>query len=206
MSKKVRPIHGEYLNGLERTGIGAPEVLLEAYLWARGIRITHAQVPWHDGTSFPEILRHRVAHTQEALQKYGRYVLFGASAGGSLALNTFHEVRKQDPDAKLGVICFSAWVQVGDPQELRRVVMEREHPSQASIDCVYYCDDVTIPGLSDADKTFIRINQPAGDQVVPRDFMLIDGVTVVPVSAERHVKGIVEGIIHVPPIVDGLPL
>jgi len=174
--------------------------------WARGVRTSHARVQWHHGPEFSELLEQETEAAREALKKYGRLVLLGASAGGSLTVNVFHEVRRADPNADIYGITLSAWLRVGDPAALEQAAMVRARrgPSPSFMHSVEHCDQTAVPGLSEADKVRLLTGIPPHDQTVPTDCMDIAGVEVWDIPVEGHIPSIAYGALHAHVAIDEL--
>lgn len=202
--RKTRLLHAQYLNGLERSKVGAPELAIKSWLLTNGIHSTHGQVPWQDPTmSFKQIHQREIDHVKYALRKYGRYILIGVSAGAGLALNTYQAVRQADPDADLYAVLISGWLEVGDIEELKRTALERPKsgPSQSFVDSVIRCTEVVAPSLTQNDTGRVKIIAPNDDDVVPTPYMAAEGLEIVRVGGDTHMSGIVHGLAKTPQIV-----
>ncbi len=203
MSEREPPIYARYHNGLERTGVGTPELFLMGALRVRGLRMMHAKISWHEGPTFSQLREREVEQTEQGLRKYGRYTLIGASAGASLTLNTFCEVVRRNPEADLYALLLSGWLQVGEPGELEHAALVRpsEGPSPAFVESV---ESINTEDLTTAQRLRIVHAIPADDQRVPVEYMFKDGIAVQRTSARDHVRGIAGGLWRAPGIIRDL--
>jgi hypothetical protein len=177
--KDVDPSMGYlYINGL---GDGTTKLhnRLVAWWWKRRqIDLQHAHINWFDGQSLDEKIGSVKAQTQQLLQRFGSVVLIGSSAGGSLALNAFHEMSDQN----ICLVAAHARLKVGDYPDTHRVSlyhrahMDTDRPSQAFMDSVIRAETHTLPDLSADEKDRTLTLSTLGDLVVPTHLMTIEGV------------------------------
>lgn len=198
--------HVVYLNGLGQAGVSDEGPKLSRHLKSPTVDITHLPIDWRAGDSFWNIFEMVSKYTKNSLNLYGRVALVGASAGGSLALNVFHDIRSQYQNLELSVICLSARLRLGN-----LITLGSEAPDfggkdivPAYIESVSQCESVAVPNLSTEDKRLIRTLTPFEDQVVPVETMTIPEVENHLVQANGHFRGIARGLLMIPGILDNM--
>lgn len=177
--KKSENIGYLYVNGLN-DGQTKPQDRLAMWRWRqKGLDLKHAHVNWLDGHDLDSKIDNVKERVEEMLGQFGGVALIGSSAGGSLALNTFHKLRNKN----VCIITAHARLKAGDyPQNervslYRRAGMDTDKPSQAFVDSVTRAETETIPNLSEQEKQRIRTLSSLADMVVPPRLMTIDGVS-----------------------------
>ena len=194
-----------YFNGLERTSVGVPEKLFARYMKLRGVDLFHAEVDWHN-LNFTDIFAEATDYTRDVLQDVGRLTIIGASAGGSLGVNVFSRIRKEDQKTDVSLISLSGRLRIGDRQHLEETALYRpgKQPSRAFIDSVVRCDEVATIQLTPDDKRRMLTVLPMTDGVVPPDTMTVDGVEQKTVPMVGHVPGIALGALVTPGLINNL--
>lgn len=167
-----------YINGLGNGSIGAKDKLV-MWWWKRiGVDFHHTQVNWYDGTSFDDRLAEIVGQADELIKQFGRVAIIGSSAGGSLALNTFFQLRNKN----ICVINAHGRLYVGNYTDsnrnslYHRAHLDTTQPSQSFFDSVTRAENEAMPNLTDSDKERILVLSQLTDLVVPTELMSIDGV------------------------------
>lgn len=167
-----------YINGLGNGSIGAKDKLV-MWWWKRaGVDFHHAQVNWYDGISFDDRLAEIVGQANELIKQFGRAAIIGSSAGGSLALNTFYQLR----DKNICVVNAHGRLRAGDFDNKDfhslhcRAKLDTDKPSQSFFDSVTHAENEVLPNLTDSDKERILVLSQLTDLVVPIELMSIDGV------------------------------
>jgi hypothetical protein len=198
--------HILYLNGLSDGKIRSREVLAFNYLAKRDIQSTHAHVNWRSGESFEDLHDHVLTLAHNQLQRHGRVILVGSSAGGSLAINVFATLRHKNIFAvslcgRLSPGNLPWW----DTRKLERMAyLGGSKESQSFYRSVTHCAQITLPSLTEQNKQRVTIVKPWADFVVPRPTMDIDGTHIYTVRAIGHGMGIAAGIRLLPTVLDTL--
>lgn len=165
-----------YINGLGDGSIGVKDRLVMAWWKHAGVDFHHAQVNWYDGTSFDDRLAEIVGQANELIKQFGRAAVIGSSAGGSLALNTFFQLR----DRNICVINAHGRLRAGGYTDsnrnslYHRAHLDTDKPSQSFFDSVTYAENEVLPNLTDSDKEQILVLSQLTDLVVPTELMSID--------------------------------
>ncbi|MBI2798266.1 hypothetical protein HYX70_03125 [Candidatus Saccharibacteria bacterium] len=190
-----------YFNGLERTHTGVPERVLTWYYRLWGIVLAYFSVDWHSGRSFQELLDEATNRAEGMLLRHGQLVLIGASAGGSLAMGVFAQLRRKYPEADVRAVSLSGRLHVGNLDDLVATALHRpgKKPSVAFIDSVRHCNEEVLPLLTAADKQRAITFRPLFfDEAVPLCTMGISGVAMFIAPIVYHVPGIVLGALRIP--------
>lgn len=188
-----------YVNGLERTYPGIPEVMLRSYFAYRGFSMDHARIDYH--TLRGDLLQQRLhRHASEAVEERGGVSFVAASAGVSLSLLVFKKLRLEYPEADLALVGLNGWVQEYDLDQLWYTAMKRpgKKPAPAFHELVRTCSGDLLPTLTNEDKRRIRTVVSIDDEVVPIEAMRIPGVKSHKVPARNHVNAIVMGTVRSP--------
>lgn len=164
-----------YINGLGDGSIGVKDKLV-VWWWNRAdVGFHHAQVNWYDGTSFDDRLAEIVGQADELIKQFGRAVIIGSSAGGSLALNTFYLLK----DKNICVINAHGRLRAGNYVNRNslhhRAHLDTDKPSQSFFDSVTHAENEVLPNLTNSDKERILVLSQLTDLVVPTELMSIDG-------------------------------
>lgn len=162
-----------YVNGLN-DGQTKPHDRLAMWWWQRkGAELRHAHVDWFDGQGIDSKIGYVGDQVKEMLGQFGGVALVGSSAGGSLALNTFHELQ----DANICAVMAHARLKVGrQPIDARaslyrRAYMDTARPSRAFMDSVSQAENVTIPGLTQEERQRLLTLSSIADGTVPTKLM-----------------------------------
>lgn len=167
-----------YVNGL---GDGKTKLQekLAMWWWVRsGSQLHHAHIDWYSSDLFDKQLDKVIKQANDLLLKYGKVVIIGSSAGGSLALNAFHSLR----DKNVIVINAHGRLREGDYTNLnwyslhKRAHLDSNQPSYSFYDSVKYCEQKVLPSLKDEDKCRVLIMTQLTDMVVPIPLMRVEGV------------------------------
>ena len=196
-----------YFNGL---GNGRPRRLERLamnmalwYLARHGISVRHIPVNWYAKEPFPKLLERVTGIVRDELATHDSVVICGVSAGGSLAVNVYGRLRSEN----LAVVVLCGPLRVAklawwDNRTLQRIAFrDPARPSQNLFDSVTYCNDVTIPSLTQQDKRRIVTIQQWADTVVPRRTMGIPGARVARVPGFGHAFGIAVCVACLPSII-----
>ncbi len=185
-----------YINGLERTGVGWPERLLSWLFSRKYIDLHFTSVDWHGNGDVIELRSKVVVQAKEILASTNQLTLVGVSAGASLALSVFVQLRQEFPDASIKLVCISGRLQLGDRNHLVQTALHRKgkKPSIAYLHSVVDCDEQFVNRLTVQDKLLITIYKPLLDCVVPVGTMSIVGVEQHRVLAVGHLVGVVMGL------------
>ncbi len=164
-----------YINGL---GDGAKDKLI-MWWWKRASAdFRHAQVNWYDGTSFDDWVAEIVGQADELIKQFGCVAIIGSSAGGSLAVNAFFQLR----DKNICVVNAHGRLHAGNYTDgsrnslYHRAHLDTDQPSQSFFDSVTHAENETLPNITDNDKAQILVLSQLTDLVVPTELLSIDGV------------------------------
>lgn len=165
-----------YINGLGDGSIGLKDKLVQWWWRRSGMHFHHARVNWYDGRSFDELLAEIVVTANELITKFERVAIIGSSAGGSLALNTFFELR----DKNIRVINAHGRLRKGDYTNhnslYHRAHLDADKPSQSFYDSVLHAEREVLPCLTEQEKQRVLVLSQLTDLVVPTELMSIEGV------------------------------
>ena len=167
-----------YINGLGDGSIGVKDRLVQAWWRRAGIEFNRAGVDWYGGASFDDRLAEIVAKADELITQFGRAAIIGSSAGGSLALNAFFQLR----DKNVCVINAHGRLRAGSYGDsnihslYRRAKLNTNKPSQSFYDSVVYAETEVLPKLTDDYRQRILVLSQLTDLVVPTKLMSIEGV------------------------------
>ena len=164
-----------YINGLGDGSIHAKDKLVQKWWRQAGIHFHHAGVDWYDGKSFDDRLAEMTTEANELIAKSGRVAIIGSSAGGSLALSTFFELR----DKNICAINAHGRLRKGDYTNHNslhhRGHLDTDKPSQSFYDCVVHVENEVLPNLTEQEKRRILVLSQLTDLVVPTELMSIEG-------------------------------
>lgn len=197
-------IHALYFNGLGSGRARSRERIAVRYLARHGIHVTHIPINWRNDESFSTLLARTATKTQAALQEHDHVLLIGVSAGGSLALNIFGKLK----DERVSVVMICSRLRLAqlpwwDKRTLERMAfLGTPQASQSFFDSVTHCSNVTIPNLTQSDRSRIITVQQWCDDIVPKPTMDIPGVQVYSVPGIRHAWGIMSGTVQLPHVVE----
>ena len=162
--------------------------------WRRkGAELVHAHIDWFDGQSLDDKVNQLEKQVHAMLERCGGVALIGSSAGGSLALHTFHALREEN----VCVVAAHARLKVGDyTNEQRaslyhRARMDTSRSSQAFFDSVTRAEAQVIPALTENEKARMLTLSSVTDIVVPPSLMTIEGVANHQSLAFGHAGGFV---------------
>lgn len=176
--------------------------IAERYLLRHGISFRHVPINWYAEEPFLKLLERTVAIVTEEQVEYGRVVLCGISAGGSLAVSVFSRLHSKNLSAvvlcsPLKVAKLARW----DKRTLESIAFrDPNRPSQIFFDSVTYCGSTALPALTQDDKRHIVTVQQWMDTVVPRPTMGISGVRTFQVPGIGHAFGIGVSVLYLPKI------
>ena len=167
-----------YINGLGDGSIGVKDKLVAWWWKCADVDFHHAQVNWYDGTSFDDRLAEIVGQANRLIKQFGRAAIIGSSAGGSLALNTFYQLRDKNICIinAHGRLCAGDYADNNRNSLHHRARLDTDKPSQSFFDSVTYAENEVLPNLTDSDKERILVLSQLTDLVVPTELMSIDGV------------------------------
>lgn len=177
MSKEIQDIGYLYVNGLGY-GKDRPQEKLMRWWWKQaGIELEHLQTNWYDDGMFDEKLLAAIEKVEAMLRYCGGVAIIGTSAGGSLALNAFCDLK----DKNVCLVSSHGRLKVGDYPDTDRRSMHRrarfdtDKPLQAFADSVEQAEAHLAHDLTDKDKQRILVLDQLTDLIVPLETMQIDG-------------------------------
>lgn len=167
-----------YINGRNDGSVKTKDKLAHWWWKQAGLELHHAQINWFEG-SLDEKIEIIEWQARELLGRFGHAALIGASAGTSLALNTFYERLRED---SVCVVAAHGRVRAGDyPKENKNSLYQRAfadvgHASQAFYDSVTRAENEVLPNLSAEDKRRVLVLTQLTDLIAPLETCMIDGV------------------------------
>ena len=182
-----------YINGLGSGKLSAKDRLV-IWWWKRaGVDFHHAQVDWYGEQSFDDLLSRVVTQADEIMKQSEQVIVIGSSAGGSLALNTFFQLRHKNIYAvnAHGRLRAGTFANKHFNSLYRRAKLDTNKPAQGFYDSVMYAENTVLPKLTSGDKRRILVLSQLTDLVVPINLMLIDGVREYRSLAFGHSGGFV---------------
>lgn len=164
-----------YINGLSDGKTKLHEKCAQWWWRRASVELKHAHVDWYRGT-YEEKVALVIQTVQTMLHDCDRVVIIGASAGGSLALNAFYELRSDN----VYVVNAHGRLMEGGYENTRNSLRNRAHldssrPSQSFYDSVKAAENI-FPKLTNEDKRRILVLTQLTDEIVPLDTMRILGV------------------------------
>jgi hypothetical protein len=167
-----------YINGLGNGKTRLHEKAAETWWKQSGHDFIHAHVDWYDGEPFEAKLDEILTQARALLKEFGKLAIIGSSAGGSLALNTYHALKNENVVAinahgrlRAGSYSDTSWDSL-----YRRAHLDTDQPSQSFYDSVWHCERTVLSNLTESDKKRILVLTQLTDMVVPIELMKIDGV------------------------------
>jgi hypothetical protein len=177
-----------YINGLGDGTTQAYEAAAFKKMEACGFKPIHAHVRWREEQDFEKVLERLTKQAQDLIKKNGSLVIVGLSAGGSMALNIYNNLKDQD----IRVINIIGRLHRGRVPSWSYRTLERSshfntpHESKSFYHSVIYCEDTVIPFLTSKDKKRVVMLKPYADLVVPLHTMNIQGVRNIRIPAFGH--------------------
>ncbi len=189
-----------YFNSLATGRMAEVELARLDVLEKAGFSVTLARINWQTDESFEAVLDMSTQQAKEIAQAAGSLTLIGCSAGGSFALNVLGNL-KDYPSRAVNIAGrlhrgSNAW---HNYRRLDRSAhLATRKASKLFYDSVEYCEDVTIPHLTENDKQRIFILKPRSDFVVPVPTMDIEGVEAIRINAFNHLSAATRGLRMLP--------
>ncbi len=168
-----------YINGLGSGSIQIIDRLIALWWQMEGTKMYYARVNWYDDEDIETMTQRVLSQAKDLLKTHGGVVILGSSAGGSLALNVFYQLRNQN----ICVVCSRARLRVGkyeqsDSKSLYRCArIGTQKQSKCFYDSVVRVEDEVIPNLTKSDKQRVFIQSQLVDNIVPTNLMSIEGVS-----------------------------
>jgi hypothetical protein len=167
-----------YINGLGSGNIALKDKLVRWWWRRAGRTIEHAGINWYDEGTLSKKEEQVEERVNQMLKTLGGVAIIGGSAGGSLALNVFSNMKH----ANICAIAAHARVKVGDYKKsnrmslFRRAKMNTSHPAPAFLDSVVKVEKHTIPNLTIEDRARLLCLTQLTDMVVDQNLMQLEGV------------------------------
>ena len=180
-----------YINGLGNGSIQIVDRLIAFWWQMAGAKMYYARVNWYDDEDIETKIQRVESQAQDLLKAHGGVVILGSSAGGSLALNVFYQLRNQN----ICVVCSRARLRVGKYEQsdrnslYRRARLGTQKQSKSFYDSVVRVEDEIIPNLTKSDKQRVFIQSQLVDNIVPTNLMSIKGVSEQRSFAFDHFDG-----------------
>lgn len=196
--------HGLYFNGLNQGTISSAENRALHNAAQDSIIVKHVPINWLSGEPSSELMDRITKVCEDELKQYGKVLLIGASAGGSLAVNIFGRLHEADVNvvtvcSRLREVALPWW----DVRSLDRMAhMGTSRQSQSFFDSVLFCSEHTLPSLTPEDTTKIVTVKQWADEIVPRSTMNVANLKSFIVPGFGHHHGIISGIKHLKTIVE----
>lgn len=145
------------------------------------VKFCFTDIDWLDGETF-ECKKNKIKEiANKIISENGKIILFGLSAGGSLALNVFKELSPKD----VFFVSINGCLHLGNySNDDKGGIFEKNKikalkSSPAFLNSVINLEKNVIPNLSDEDKKRMLIFRPLIDSVVPKHLMKIEKVRTV---------------------------
>lgn len=198
-------LHGLYFNGLGNQYLPKSEERAIASLHNKGIYLRHFSIDWQRDEDIDELVERTMEATQALQREYGKVLLVGASAGGSLAINTFAALQKPVKNVLAITLCsriYEAALPWYEIRTLRRMAHIGTVSESRLFENSVRMSTVAISSLlgSEEKKRIIAIKQWA-DEVVPKLTVTAEGVPTYTVPTIGHHSGILTGLRYLPTIV-----
>ncbi|HXE10067.1 MAG TPA: hypothetical protein VN554_01440 [Verrucomicrobiae bacterium] len=181
-----------YINGLGDGAWNRREHIMASNLERHGHRMEHAHLDWLANGGFESRLQETVGQAETILRDEGRLAIVGSSAGGSMAVNVFGALESEDVFAvnmcgrlAEGDLAATDWRTLDNMAHLGT-----SRASQSFYDSVKFCEEETVPNLTDEQKKRLLIFHQLFDFVVPHQTMLIPGVDNKRLAVIGHGLGI----------------
>ncbi len=168
-----------YINGLGTGSARTIDRLIALWWQMAGAKMYYARVNWYDDEDIETKIQRVLSQAKDLLKVHGGVMILGSSAGGSLALNVFYQLRNQN----ICVVCSRARLRVGkyeqsDSRSLYRCArLGIQKQSKCFYDSVVRVEDEVIPSLTDSDKQRVFIQSQLVDNIVPTNLMSIKGIS-----------------------------
>lgn len=192
-----------YFNGLTNGKTRFREQVAFKYLENHGLHVIHHPVNWRSGEGFHTIFTNALETTSQQLKTGKKLGILGVSAGGSLAMNIFHQLQNEKG---LFAINMCGRLASGGPHAKPSLAHAADlghgRISQSFIDSVVHCEQVALPNIKLENKNRIAVVKQLCDFVVPRSTMGIPGVTEHILPAFGHGMGITLGVVALPGIIN----
>ncbi len=167
-----------YINGLGY-GNDRPQERIIKWWWNRiEITLKHVRTDWYDDGTFDEKLATVIKRANAMLDHFDGVVIIGTSAGGSLALNAFYNLK----DKNVCLVSSHGRLKVGwypdtDRRSLyRRARFHTKKPLHAFANSVRQAERL-LAILTAKDKRRILVLDQLTDLIVPLKTMKVDGAT-----------------------------
>ncbi|MDB5175691.1 MAG: hypothetical protein JWM81_549 [Candidatus Saccharibacteria bacterium] len=165
-----------YINGLGDGTTTLKDKIVHWWWKRKSLDIHYAHINWYDGKSFEDKLQavHQMVNTM--LHDFGGVAIIGSSAGGSLALNAFSQLKTKNVCAVIAHGRLRAGNYNNRNSMHHRAHLDTPRPSRSFYDSVMYAEKEVIPSLSDDEKMRLLVLSQLTDLVVPLECMGIEGV------------------------------
>lgn len=177
-----------YVNGLGNGKLGRSEHFMRRHWQRSDVAFYPAGINWYDGQPIANKIEQLLDTIDVLVKKYEKVILFGSSAGGSLALNCF--VQRTGP--QLYFVNARGRLRRGDLHrpDYRSLQwaahLNSTHSSQSFYDSVELCEGQSLPALKHSDLQRILVLKPIVDFVVPLSTMTVPGATTRRMFAFGH--------------------
>jgi len=167
-----------YINGLGDGRTTAKDKIVEWWWQRAGLSIKHSHTNWYDGKPLEDKLEAIERQVGKMLQDFGGVAIIGSSAGGSLAFNSFYNLK----DKNVCAVITHGRLRAGNYTDNQlnslhhRAHLDTDRPSQSFFDSVTMAETQVIPRLTDHDKERLLVLTQLTDMVVPMECMGIEGV------------------------------
>lgn len=163
-----------YINGL---GNNQMFPYLISFFWRNyNFKFFFSDINWFDKENY-EIKKNKILLLAKSLiKKHGKLVIIGVSAGASLALSVFDDIKNEN----VSIVIVNGRLFVGDYETndknslFHSARLDKSRSTQAFFDAVNYVDKKVIPKLSENDLSKIFILKSLVDGRVPGKVSAID--------------------------------
>lgn len=161
---RKQPLQVVYVPGLGDIHNGRPQYLLTRLWRLYGVTTYYFPVGWNDDEPFTQKLD-RLLQLIDKLSKNGRVMLFGTSAGASLAINAFAKTQEQID----GVVLLCG--KINNPHTISKQRYWQNPAFEASMNMVAS----SLATLSPQQRANILSMKPLADVIVPPADTFIEG-------------------------------
>jgi hypothetical protein len=166
-----------YVNGLGTGKLGFREKKIREHWQKAGVDVEFACINWYDQADLDAKIQHVEKNSAKLCKDYDKVILFGSSAGGSLALHCFlrlknHKVYFVNGRGRLR----RGNIQWPDYRKLEWAAhLKTKRPAPVFYHSVILCEDKALPNLTKSEIDRILVLKPVVDFVVPVQTMGIPG-------------------------------
>lgn len=179
-----------YINGLSNNKFFSNLVL---YFWRKSnMNFFFANINWFDNDNFITKKNEILLLAKSLIEKYGKLAIIGVSAGASLAINIFNDIKKEN----ISLVLVNGRVNIGNYKNSNknslysRSKINNKKSYKAFYDMVTTSDNIVNNTLLEKDKLKILVMNSYLDFIVPRNLSFIENAKVITSPTIGHNLGI----------------